>query len=132
MSGTLKIGGKTLATHDTNSNKLSFHPDANDTGQLCRAWVNFDGVNQTIRGAYNISSISYATGDYTVNFATAMPDANYATSVASSRKSGELESFPNTLGVSRSPSTTSTRIYGRNAFSGNVEDVSDCFVTIFR
>jgi len=47
-------------------------------GQLCRAWVNFDGVNQTIRAAYNISSISYATGDYTVNFATAMPDENYS------------------------------------------------------
>ena len=47
-------------------------------GGLCRAWVNFNGVSQTIRAAYNISSISYATGDYTVNFATAMPHANYA------------------------------------------------------
>jgi hypothetical protein len=30
-----------------------------------------------IRAAYNVSSISYATGVYTVNFTTAMPDANY-------------------------------------------------------
>jgi len=50
-------------------------------GQLCRAWVNFDGVNAgKIRAAYNVSSITKnGTGDYTVNFTTAMVDANYAT-----------------------------------------------------
>lgn len=44
----------------------------------CRAWVNFNGVNGTIRAGGNVSSITKnATGDYTVNFTTAMPDANY-------------------------------------------------------
>jgi hypothetical protein len=46
-------------------------------GALCRAWVNFSGTSQTIRAAYNVSSISYATGDYTVNFVTAMPHDKY-------------------------------------------------------
>jgi hypothetical protein len=47
-------------------------------GQLCRAWVNFDGVNQTIRAAYNVSSIEdRGTGFYRITFATAMPDINY-------------------------------------------------------
>ena len=27
MSGTLKVGGKTLATHDTAANEISFHSD---------------------------------------------------------------------------------------------------------
>ncbi len=47
---------------------------------LCRAWVNFDGTSTvSIRAAYNVSSITdNGTGDYTVNFTTAMPDANYA------------------------------------------------------
>ena len=27
MSGTLKIGGKTLATHDTSSNQINLHSD---------------------------------------------------------------------------------------------------------
>jgi len=46
----------------------------------CRAWVNFDGTGTvTIRESGNVSSITdNGTGDYTVNFATAMPDANYS------------------------------------------------------
>jgi hypothetical protein len=48
-----------------------------------RAWVNFDGTTatpSTIRGSANVSSVSRdATGVYTVNFTTAMPNANYST-----------------------------------------------------
>ena len=43
------------------------------------AWVNFNGTGTVaIRASYNVSSITdNGTGDYTVNFTTAMPDANY-------------------------------------------------------
>lgn len=56
--------------------------DGNGTqiGTLCRAWVNFNGTTSpgTIRAAFNVSSVTKnGTGDYTVNFTTAMPDANY-------------------------------------------------------
>jgi hypothetical protein len=46
----------------------------------CRAWVNFNGTSTVaIRGSGNVSSITdNGTGDYTANFTTAMPDANYA------------------------------------------------------
>lgn len=46
----------------------------------CRAWVNFNGTGTVaIRAAGNVSSITdNGTGDYTVNFTTAMPDADYA------------------------------------------------------
>lgn len=53
----------------------------------CRAWVNFDGTtnvagNCTIRASGNVSTVAdNGTGDYTVNFTTAMPDVNYATTV---------------------------------------------------
>ena len=49
--------------------------------QICKAWVNFDGTTSpgTIRSSYNVSSVTKnGTGDYTVNFATAMADANYS------------------------------------------------------
>lgn len=59
-------------------------------GQLCRAWVNFNGTTVAgtsasgIRAAYNVSSIiDNGVGDYTVNFATAMPDANYCYKIQS-------------------------------------------------
>jgi len=46
----------------------------------CRAWVNFNGTGTVaIRASGNVSSITdNGTGDYTVNFTTAMPDANFA------------------------------------------------------
>src|SRR6056297_1621180 len=46
----------------------------------CRAWVNFDGTGTiSIRESGNVSSITdNGTGDYTVNFTTAMPDSNYS------------------------------------------------------
>ena len=48
--------------------------------QACKAWVNFNGTGTVaIRAAYNVSSITdNGTGDYTVNFTTALADANYS------------------------------------------------------
>ena len=45
----------------------------------CRAWVNFNGTGTVaIRASGNVSSITdNGTGDYTVNFTTAMQDADY-------------------------------------------------------
>ena len=53
----------------------------------CRAWVNFNGTGTVaIRASGNVSSITdLGTGLYTVNFTTAMPDANYAISLAVSQ-----------------------------------------------
>lgn len=54
----------------------------------CRAWVNFDGTgttgtNMTILGSNNVASVyKNGTGDYTITFTTAMPDANYSVSAA--------------------------------------------------
>jgi hypothetical protein len=47
-----------------------------------KAWVNFDGTGTVaIRASGNVSSITdHATGDYTINFTTAMADSSYAVS----------------------------------------------------
>lgn len=43
-----------------------------------KAWVNYNGVAQSVRSSYNVSSVTYvSTGIYIVNFTNAMPDANY-------------------------------------------------------
>ena len=49
---------------------------------IAKAWVNFNGTGTVaIRSAFNVSSITdNGTGNYTLNFTTAMPDANYAVS----------------------------------------------------
>jgi hypothetical protein len=46
---------------------------------IAKAWVNWTGSTGAINGtAFNVSSITRnGTGDYTINFTTAMPNANY-------------------------------------------------------
>jgi len=50
------------------------------TAYGCRAWVNFNGAGTVaINASGNVTSITdNGTGNYTVNFTTAMPDVNYA------------------------------------------------------
>lgn len=93
-----------------------------------KAWVNFNGTGTVaIRGSFNVGSITdNGTGDYTVNFTTAMPDVNYSTAATSNYNAGSNAS---TLGSGYS--TTSVRIithYG----AAVQEDSSTVSVTIFR
>lgn len=74
-------------------------------GTLCRAWVNFNGTGTVaIRASFNVSSITdNGTGDYTANFTTAMPDADYA--VAGQAGNGAVQAYtdssPNTVNATR-------------------------------
>ena len=59
--------------------------NAAGTGQpamsgAAKAWVNFNGTGTVaIRAAFNVTSITdNGTGNYTVNFTSALADANYA------------------------------------------------------
>lgn len=69
FSGNVTLGSSVLAT-----------PLGSAPSFTCRAFVNFNGTGTVaIRASGNVSSITdNGTGDYTVNFTTAMPDANYA------------------------------------------------------
>lgn len=81
-----------------------------------KAWVNFDGTfgsspytvaNGGIRAAFNVSSVvDNGTGDYTVNFTTAMTDANYAMAGAAEAVNGSGNQA-NTVGTLRVSSGTS-------------------------
>lgn len=55
-----------------------------------RAWVNFNGTGTVaIRASANVSSITdNGTGDYTVNFTTAMPDVNYCVAGSANDSAG--------------------------------------------
>jgi hypothetical protein len=73
------VASPTLTTPNINSAQF-----ATVTGTApiypCRAWVNFNGTGTVaIRASGNVTSITdNGAGDYTVNFTTAMPDANYS------------------------------------------------------
>jgi hypothetical protein len=97
----------------------------------CRAWVNFNGTGTVaIRGSGNVSSITdNGVGDYTVNFTTAMPDANY--SVVGTARSYNL-SFSGADVIT----TTAVALhswYTSNTSGGRTNiDSSYNFVSIFR
>ena len=80
---TVQDGIVTDAKLNLTANSQEIKDALNATGTApiyaCRAWVNFNGTGTVaIRGSGNVSSITdNGTGDYTVNFTTAMPDANY-------------------------------------------------------
>jgi hypothetical protein len=67
------------STITMNSGSVVQDPPGTAPSYLCRAWVNCDGSGSGFRSAGNVSSITDGgVGVYTVNFTTAMPDANYA------------------------------------------------------
>jgi hypothetical protein len=70
-------GGLTISTLNDSSGVLATQ---NGMSGIAKAWVNFNGTTTppTIRASFNVSSVTrIGTGEYTVNFTTAMPDANY-------------------------------------------------------
>jgi hypothetical protein len=103
-----------------------------------RAWVNFNGTGTVaIRASGNVSSITdNGTGDYTVNFTTAMPDANYS-AIACMQESGGNFSSVATIKNSGTASPTSSAVrfstFGWTAGNaGNVFDPPTVNVSIFR
>jgi hypothetical protein len=47
--------------------------------RVAKAWAEFDGSGITLNASYNVSSITdHGNRDYTINFSTAMADANYS------------------------------------------------------
>lgn len=105
-------------------------------GMLCRAWVNFFGAGTvSINASYNVSSITdNGVGNYTVNFTTAMPDANYSIAVATGNSASNINAnIGHTQGNSaRSASSVdiATRSIGGN--SQSLIDSGDVNVAIFR
>ena len=99
----------------------------------CRAWVNFNGTGTVaIRASGNVSSITdNGTGDYTVNFTTAMPDANYSASGIVGVLPGATAGFTGVFDSSAVPTTSALRVYAVNA-SNALADYTRIFYAIFR
>ena len=105
------------------------------TAYGCRAWVNFNGAGTVaIRASGNVSSITdNGTGDYTVNFTSAMPDTNYSSvmNTTDSSASNTYYSFEtyvvSTLSTSLRFQTTGNHYTGYSPMDRNL-----CRVTIFR
>jgi hypothetical protein len=95
-----------------------------------RAWVNFDGTGTpAIRSSGNVTSITdNGTGDYTINFTTAMTDANYSSQLA--RSGNGFVRITTLAAASIQILTTFANSAGN--IGGVAEDVAIVTVAIFR
>jgi hypothetical protein len=126
--------------------KKALNADNDPPIYACRAWVTFNGgrneadtgastngANVRIRASGNVASVlKNATGDYTITFSTAMPDANYSASATAGRVvSGGVGTvrFPD----STDPFTTTTTRIEITKFDGvGLVDAAFVSVQIFR
>jgi len=123
---------------NSNANPLAFYKHdkivtpAIIGSQLCRVWVNFNGTGTVfIRSSYNVSSITdNGTGDYTVNFTTALADANYSAQQSAGDAGALTGRFAFGYG-GVAPTTTAYRFF-TSTFAGSMYDPPHVAVAIFR
>jgi hypothetical protein len=92
LANSAVTNSKLQLSADAGEIKKALNADNDPPIYACRAWVNFDGTagstieidgefRCTIRASGNVSKVvRNSTGNYTITFTTAMPDANYAIS----------------------------------------------------
>lgn len=134
---------KTDFVEDFGANVMT---ELNATGDApiyaCRAWVNFDGTTNTggyctIRASGNVSSITdVATGKYTINFTTAISDANYSV-IASARKNdanddGNMVVAIGNISLGRIPTTTTCPLTVCSPSEPVLRDSPEICVAVFR
>lgn len=132
MATTLRTSGITMgsSTLDVSGSAPSYTP---------RAWINFNGTGTVaIRGNGNVTSITdNGAGDYTVNFTSAMPDANYSAvfGALGSTLSNITAGMVAVAGSSNTPATKTTsqlRVQTGSSASGTPSDNAELYVAIFR
>lgn len=114
---------------DTSGN-LSFNSGfgSNGVAYAARAWVNFNGTGTVaIRASGNVTSITdNGTGDYTVNFTTAMPDANYCGLIATEERglTPTIGQGNTTTGVAAASCRVNTFVYNNSPYDAESVNVA--------
>ena len=130
---TQTLTNKTLTTPNIDSAQFA---TVSGTAPIypCRAWVNFNGVGTVaIRASGNVSSITdNGTGDYTVNFTTAISDANYSTVGSCIFNGGSVGSIVTPATTAGTPTTSTMRFSVRSSVSAAVQDYEGINIAIFR
>ena len=94
-----------------------------------RAWINFNGDDNSIRGSGNVSSIDdHGAGSYSVNFTTAMSDVNYSSVAACAEADVANRRAVNV----QNQSTSATKLNVTNSSTGSALDEPHVYLAIFR
>jgi hypothetical protein len=140
-AGQLGIGGATYGTSGQvlTSGGASAAPSWTTVGSAAgtlQAWVNFNGTGTVaIRASGNVSSITdNGTGDYTVNFTSALADANYSVSLSAQTNPANGPDAPSihynrTSNTQQAPTTSAFRVSVLNVAGAAVDrDYVSCHI----
>jgi hypothetical protein len=126
-------GGVATGQFDSSGNfKFNSGYGSVATAYGCRAWVNFNGTGTVaIRGSGNVTSITdNGTGNYTVNFTTAMSDVNYcALTTGHIFSTGSPE---NVRDMAAQDLATGSFRYCSGYTTGTLQDSANNFAAVFR
>jgi len=136
LDAPISLTSPTLTTPNINSAQI---PTVSGTAPLymARAWVNFNGTGTVaIRASGNVSSITdNGTGLYTINFTTAMSDANYSVAGAVSPSGVNaalaVQIFAGTPWATSAPTTSSFSIV-TPVSTTNPTDLAYVCLSVFR
>lgn len=130
---TQTLSNKTFSGAQTFGTASLPEPSGSAPLYAARAWVNFNGTGTVaIRASGNVSSITdNGTGDYTVNFTTAMSDANYSASGVVGVSPGSTAGFTGVFDSSAVPTTSALRVYSVSAANA-LTDYTRVFYAVFR
>jgi hypothetical protein len=124
-----------ITTDDIAANAVTYAKiGTTEQGQLCKAWVNFNGTGTVaIRASYNVSSITdNGVGDYTVNFTSALADANYCAAMSLERE-GTSSAYTRIIaGYNGGRAAGSLRLVYEYPGDGTKVDGPAIYVAIFR
>ena len=137
-TGTITTGtittAKVTTLQDASGNNSST-PEQIGQGRA-KAWVSFDGTTNTggncdIRDSFNVSSVTdEGTGAYTVNFSTAMANANYCALLSAGNNAANSLGPWNTIYDDATTVAGSCRI-ALYSNSGSAQDNEQVFLAVF-
>ena len=135
----ITVGSSTITV---NSGAVMADPPGTAGLYFTRLWVSFNGTGTiSVNGSGGVVSLTdHGVGDYSVNFSTAMSDANYAVCAWNNNAMGTLGSGTTQrcgglqYEVSKSSSAFRSVVFGYvgSTNTGTAEDVSSIYVSVVR
>ena len=98
-----------------------------------RAWMRYRGDTNALDGSANVSSVTdNATGDFTMNFTTAMSDANYAVIGEVGYNDSSINTAITSSGTHQAPTTTTMRFCVGVNYNSSLSDERYISIAIVR
>ena len=98
-----------------------------------RAWMRYRGYTNSLDGSGNVSSVTdNNTGDFTMNFTTAISDANYAVIGEVGYNDSSINTAITSSGTHQAPTTTTMRFCVGVNYNSSLSDERYISIAIVR